>query len=96
MLNLEGAQAGLSWITILRSGELPGRVRQLRRGDHRPLRRRQDRGVAGKPGHRAQPAQGQRRGEKRLPRRVQDEFGSFDAYITAFVDSLPIVQRGPR
>ena len=66
MLILEGAQAGLSWITILQeAGGLPRGVRRIRRGADRPLRSGDVRAPAGRSRHRAQPAEGRGRGEER-------------------------------
>ena len=94
MLTLEGAQAGLSWSTILRkregyrrafAGFDPAVVARFTRDGRRAPARGS--------GDRPQPAQGRVDG-RAMPARVlevQDELGSFDAYLWAFVDGEPIV-----
>jgi DNA-3-methyladenine glycosylase I len=93
LLTLEGAQAGLSWSTILRkregyrrafAGFAPARVAQFTDADV-------DRLVA-------DPAIVRHRGKitstvanARAVLAVQAEFGSFDAYVWRFVDGRPIV-----
>ena len=57
---------GLSWDTILKKRErLPGRLRRVRSGSRRPLRRGEGRGPARRPGDRPQPPEGQRRRHER-------------------------------
>ena len=97
MLILEGAQAGLSWVTILQSARRTGRRSTASTRASRPLRREEVRGAARRPGHRAQPAQDPRHGKNaRAFLDVQEEFGSFDAYIWGFVGGTPIVNRRGR
>jgi len=92
LLVLEGAQAGLSWLTVLRKrdgyraafdGFDPRKVarysaRQLERllRDTGIIRNRQK--VASAVGN------------ARALLRVQEEFGSFDAYVWRFVDGTPV------
>jgi DNA-3-methyladenine glycosylase I len=93
MITLEGAQAGLSWITILR-----------RREGYRAAFDRFDPAVVAGYGEDKLAALLQdtrivRNGAKirstvtnaRAFMQVQAEFGSFDAYIWAFVDGRPIL-----
>lgn len=93
MLNLEGAQAGLSWYTILRKREGyrrafdgfdPDRIAAFDERKVEELMR--DEGIV--------------RNRLKLQavianahafRRVRDEFGSFDAYLWGFVGGKPIV-----
>jgi len=97
-LVLEGAQAGLSWLTILRrrenyrqvfAGFDPEKVARFNRrridrllADARIIRNRQkiESAVANARAYLA----------------VQEEFGSFDAYIWSFVDGRPIQNRWRR
>ena len=95
MLILEGAQAGLSWITILRKRE---RYRKVFGGfDPRKVARFDDAKVAQlleDPGivrNRLKVAGTVRNARAFLE--VQREFGSFDAYIWRFVDGRPIRTR---
>ena len=96
MLTLEGAQAGLSWSTILRKRE--GYRRAFAAFDPAkvaPFRVEGRRATARGSRHRAQPAEGGVDG-RTTPRRVlevQDELGSLDGYLWAFVDGRPIVNR---
>lgn len=92
MLTLEGAQAGLSWITVLRKrpgyrkafAEFdPGRVARFDQG--RVARLLQDPGIV-----RNRLKVGSTIGNARAVLAVQDEFGSLDAYLWAFVDGRPI------
>ena len=92
MLILEGAQAGLSWITILRKRK---RYRTVFAGfDPRKVARFDDAKVARlleDPGivrNRLKVAGAIRNARAFLE--VQREFGSFDAYIWRFVDGRPI------
>ena len=65
-LVLDGFQAGLSWITILRKRENFRRAFDgLRSGGGRPLRRRADRSPDERCRHRAQPRQDRGRGRER-------------------------------
>ncbi len=58
-LILEGAQAGLSWITILRKRAcLPRRLRRLRPRSGGPFRWSEGGGTSGQPRHRPQPPEG--------------------------------------
>jgi DNA-3-methyladenine glycosylase I len=95
MLVLEGAQAGLSWITILRkregyrevfAGFDPARVARFDRrrieralGDERIVRNRSK-------------VEGTVR-NARAVLEIQREFGSLDRYLWEFVDGRPIVNR---
>ena len=93
MLNLEGAQAGLSWITILRK-------RQNYRAafdnfDAETIVRYNDAKIAAlleNPGivRNRLKVNGVVKNARAFLT-VQDEFGSFDAYIWRFVDGAPIV-----
>ena len=92
MLILEGAQAGLSWHTILKKRE---NYRRAFDGfDARKIARYDDRKVAellANPGivrNRLKIAAAIRNAEAFLE--VQKEFGSFDAYIWGFVGGSPI------
>ncbi len=95
-LTLEGAQAGLSWDTILRKRERyrkvfaafdPGRVARFT--DARCERILQDAGIVR---NRAK-VYGTVTNAKAFSR-VQDAFGSFDAYVWRFVNGEPV--RRPR
>jgi DNA-3-methyladenine glycosylase I len=91
MLILEGAQAGLSWITVLRKREAyraafarfdPGAVAAF---DGRKVRALlKDGGIV-----RNRAKIGAAVGNARAFLRVQDEFGSFDAYVWRFVGGRP-------
>jgi DNA-3-methyladenine glycosylase I len=95
MLTLEGAQAGLSWATILRKREGyrtafeqfdPARVARFDRGRVERLLRN--------PAivrNRLKVESAVNNAGRVLD--VQDEFGSFDAYVWRFVDGAPIVNR---
>ena len=66
MLILEGAQAGLIWLTILRKREaLPARLRRLRPARASRATPRSDGEAAGRRRHRAQPAEDRGRDRKR-------------------------------
>jgi DNA-3-methyladenine glycosylase I len=91
-LILEGAQAGLSWDTILRKRENyrkafdnfdPARVAKY--SDAKCARLLQNDGIIR---NRLKVASAVRNAKAFLT--VQKEFGSFDAYIWAFVDGAPI------
>ncbi len=93
MLILEGAQAGLSWSTILNrregyrmayDGFDPGRVARYDEAKQAALLL--DPGIVR---NRAKVAASVLNAQAYL--RVQEEFGSFDAYLWWFVDGLPIV-----
>lgn len=93
MLTLEGAQAGLSWITVLRKRE---NYRRLFDGfDPEIVARYDDQKVAellADPGiirNRLKVAATIENARQVLA--VQEEFGSFDRYIWQFVDGEPIV-----
>ncbi len=95
MLTLEGAQAGLSWSTILRKRE--GYRRALAGFDPQVVA-----GFTGKDLERLLADPGIVRNRLKVEStianagrvlEVQDELGSFDAYLWAFVDGEPIVNR---
>jgi DNA-3-methyladenine glycosylase I len=92
MLILEGAQAGLSWITILRrregyrqafDGFDPAVVAEY--GEERIAELLQDTGIIR---NRQKVRSAVNNAQRFLE--VQAEFGSFDAYIWGFVDGKPI------
>jgi DNA-3-methyladenine glycosylase I len=94
-LLLEGAQAGLSWITILRKRERyraafagfdPALVARYRATQVRSLLA--DAGIVR---NKLKVASAIRNAQATL--QVQDEFGSLDAYLWRFVDGRPIVNR---
>ncbi len=94
-LTLEGAQAGLSWETILRKRERyrdvfygfdPQRVARMTAT--RVERLMQDEGII-----RNRSKIESTVGNAKLFLDLQDEFGSFDAYVWRFVDGKPIVNR---
>ncbi len=96
-LILEGAQAGLSWITILRKREA---YRAAFAGfDPEQVARFDDANIAGllaNPGivrNRLKVASTV--SNARAFRLVQEEFGSFDAYLWRFVDGRPIRNAWP-
>lgn len=93
MLNLEGAQAGLSWITILRKREHyrlafdnfeadiivnydEAKIAELLQNPGIVRNKLKVRGVVK---------------NARAFLAVQEEFGSFDSYLWAFVDGAPII-----
>jgi len=94
-LILEGAQAGLSWITILRRRENYRKAfaefdaRKVARFDRRKIERLlKDDGII----------RNRQKVESAVTNaraflQVQKEFGSFDAWIWSFVDSTPIQNR---
>jgi DNA-3-methyladenine glycosylase I len=94
-LILEGAQAGLSWSTILRKRDAyrrayrdfdPARVARFdARAQARLLA---DPGIVRNAGKIAWSVR-----NAKAFRAVQREFGSFDAYLWAFVDGKPLVNR---
>lgn len=95
MLILEGAQAGLSWITILRKREAyrrafqgfdPARVAALTDADLERIL--QDPGIV-----RNRLKVSSTRDNARAFLEVQREFGSFDAYLWTFVGGSPKVNR---
>jgi DNA-3-methyladenine glycosylase I len=94
-LVLEGAQAGLSWATILRKRAAYRKA--FDRFDPRKVARYGDRDVrrllgdAGIVRNRQKVASAITNAQAFL--RVQEEFGSFDAYIWRFVDGRPIQNR---
>ncbi len=94
-LILEGAQAGLSWITILRKREAYRRAfagfdpqRVARFGPRQAARLLADPGIV-----RNRLKIGAAIENARRFLAVQEEFGSFDAYVWRFVDGRPIVNR---
>jgi len=95
MLTLEGAQAGLSWITILRKRPAYRRAfdrfhpSRVARYDARKIR-----GLLADPGivrNRLKIAGTVRNAKAFLA--IQKEFGSFDTYVWAFVGGAPRVNR---
>src|ERR1700756_882554 len=94
-LILEGAQAGLSWSTILRKRDAYRRA--FDRFDPRKVARYDERKVAalladaGIVRNRAKIASAIKNAKAFLD--VQDEFGSFDAYQWRFVDGRPVQNR---
>jgi DNA-3-methyladenine glycosylase I len=91
-LILEGAQAGLSWLTILRKREAyrrafagfePGTVARFSESDVRRLLR--DDGIV-----RNRAKIEAAIGNARACRAVQREYGSFDRYVWRFVGGMPI------
>ena len=95
MLTLEGAQAGLSWATILRKREgYRQRVRRLRRRARRAPRRGRRRAAAGDPGIvRNRLKVESAINNARCVLAVQEELGSLDAYLWGFVGGEPLVGR---
>lgn len=98
MLVLEGAQAGLSWATILRkregyrrafAGFDPGSVARFGQRDVQRLL--EDPGIVR---NRLKVESAVNNAARVLE--VQDEFGSLDAYLWSFVDGRPIVNRWTR
>jgi len=95
MLILEGAQAGLSWITILR--KRPEYRRAFDRFDPRKVARydaRKIRSLLANPGivrNRLKIAGTVKNARAFLA--IQKEFGSFDAYVWRFVGGQPKVNR---
>jgi DNA-3-methyladenine glycosylase I len=95
MLNLEGAQAGLSWITILR--KRPAYRKAFDRFDARKIAKydaKKIRSLMADPGivrNRLKIAGTVKNAKAFLA--VQKEFGSFDRYIWQFVGGAPIVNR---
>lgn len=94
-LVLEGAQAGLSWITILRKREGYRRafadfdVHKVARFDAKTIERlKQDASIVR---NRLKIESTVTNAQAFLD--VQDEFGSFSAYIWAFVGGRPIINR---
>jgi len=94
-LVLEGAQAGLSWRTVLRKREGYRRAfqgfdpqRVARFGDKEVARLLSDPGIIR---NRAKVESAV--GNARHVISVRDEFGSFGAYLWRFVDGRPIVNR---
>jgi len=95
MLVLEGAQAGLSWITILRKRENYGRAfadwnaeKIARFGEKDFARLMADAGIV-----RNRLKIRAAIGNAKAFLKVRDEFGSFDRYIWQFVDGSPIRKR---
>lgn len=94
-LILEGAQAGLSWITILRKREAYRRAfagfdagKVARYGQRQVERLLADAGIVR---NRLKIEAAINNARRFLA--VQEEFGSFDAYVWRFVDGRPIVNR---
>jgi DNA-3-methyladenine glycosylase I len=95
MLILEGAQAGLSWITILR--KRPAYRKAFDRFNARTIARydaRKIRALLADPGivRNRLKVEGAVRNARAFLE-VQKEFGSFDAYLWRFVDGTPKVNR---
>src|SRR5688500_652690 len=95
MLILEGAQAGLSWITILRKRPAYRKafdrfnVRKVARYDAKKIRALlADEGIVR---NRLKISGAVRNAKAFLE--VQREFGSFDAYLWRFVDGAPRINR---
>lgn len=95
LLILEGAQAGLSWITILRKREHYRKVfanfdaAKVARFDKRKIERLlTDPGIV----RNRLKVEGTVRNAKAFLS-VRKDFGTFDAYIWSFVDGRPIVNR---
>ena len=92
-LVLEGAQAGLSWVTILRKRENYRRPSTAStRSGWRATARAKSRACSSMPGIvrnrlKIESAITQRAGG---PGSSRDEFGSFDAFLWRFVDGAPI------
>lgn len=93
MLILEGAQAGLSWETVLRKRDayriaFDGFVveRVATYDDAKLVELLQNRGII-----RNRLKIAAARTNARATLAVQQEFGSFDAYMWAFVDGIPVV-----
>jgi len=95
MLVLEGAQAGLSWLTILRKRE--GYRSAFAGFDPAKVARFDDRKIATllrDPGivrNRLKVASAVR--NARVFREIRLEYGSFDAFVWGFVDGVPIINR---
>ena len=93
MLNLEGAQAGLSWLTVLKKRE--GYRRAFNNFDAAKIARYDDAKVAllladeGIIRNRLKVAAAIQNAKTYLS--VVDEWGSFDRYIWQFVDGRPVV-----
>lgn len=94
-LILEGAQAGLSWITILKKREAYRRAfagfdagKVARFGPRQVERLLADAGIVR---NRLKIEAAINNAQRFLA--VQEEFGSFDAYVWRFVDGRPIVNR---
>ncbi len=94
-LALEGAQAGLSWDTILKKREHYRKVydgfdprKVARYTEAKQQRLLSDPGIVR---NRLKVASSVRNAKAFLE--VQDEFGSFDSYVWAFVDGKPIQNR---
>ncbi|MBM3391006.1 MAG: DNA-3-methyladenine glycosylase I [Betaproteobacteria bacterium] len=94
-LILEGAQAGLSWITILRKREAYRKafagfdpVKVARFGSRQVARLLADAGIVR---NRLKIEAAINNARRFLA--VQEEFGSFDAYVWRFVDGRPIANR---
>lgn len=97
-LTLEGAQAGLSWVTILKKRENYRKlfsefdVNKIARYDKRKIE-----SLLNNPGIvRNRLKVESTRSNARAFISVQKEFGSFDNYIWQFVDGKPIVNRWKR
>jgi len=95
LLTLEGAQAGLSWETILRKRQAYRRAfagfdpRRVARFDEAAVRRLlDDDGIVR---HRLKLESTVSNARSLLD--IQDEHGSFDAYLWRFVDGEPVVHR---
>jgi DNA-3-methyladenine glycosylase I len=95
MLLLEGAQAGLAWITILRKREGyrwafdgfdPAKI--ARYSDKRLEKLREDEGIVR---NRLKIAAARTNAKAFLE--IQDKFGSFDEYVWRFVGGEPIINR---
>ena len=92
MLILEGAQAGLSWITVLRKREAYRKAfdkfnvkRVAAYGEDKIAQLMQDEGIVR---NRLKIHSAVNNAQRFIE--VQKEFGSFDAYLWAFVDGKPL------
>ncbi|MBV8634863.1 MAG: DNA-3-methyladenine glycosylase I [Burkholderiaceae bacterium] len=92
MLILEGAQAGLSWITVLRKREAYRKAfdkfnvkRVAAYGEDKIAQLMQDEGIVR---NRLKIRSAVNNAQRFIE--VQKEFGSFDAYLWAFVDGKPL------
>lgn len=102
MITLEGAQAGLSWETVLRKRENyrrafrnfePARVARMRETQIERLLANPD-AATSIVRHRGKVESAIQNAKAFL--RVQEAEGSFDAYVWGFVDGTPIVNRWKR
>ena len=96
-LILEGAQAGLSWTTILNTRQVQQIARRVSPGKDYALRRARDEAVAGRPRRRAQRLKITATiNNAKMFGSVREEFVSFDAYLWSFVGGTPTQNRRRR